>query len=127
MGGGASKIYQMGKDATNQEKELEQNSEEGEDDDGDDWEKGLLDFSSKSLVEDDLERSMSDTETMVGRRRPRGRKRSSTWSYPSRPAPQARMVKRSFMCCTGNSIAFQVAVNFKPVISDLADIGGANE
>ena len=126
MGGGASKIYQMGKDATEQEEDLEQNSEEDEDDDGDDWEQGLLDFSSKSLGGDDLERSMSDTETMVGRR-PRGRKRSSTWSYPSRPAPQARMVKRSFMCCTGNSIAFKVAVNFKPVISDLADIGGNNE
>ena len=128
MGGGASKIYQIGKDEKEEkeEEDFEQNSEEDEDDDKTIWENGLLDLGSKTLGEDELECSMSDTETMVGRR-PRGRKRSSTWSYPSRPPPRARTVKRSFMCCTGNSVAFQVAVNFKPHISDLADVGGDDD
>jgi hypothetical protein len=31
------------------------------------------------------------------------------------------------MCCTGNSIALQVAVNIKPVLSDLVDIGEDDE
>lgn len=137
MGGGASrvkdyateqapKVKQKIKDYA-MEEEADGDDDDEDDDSGDDddkiWENGLLDLSSKSFRAEDLGRSMSDTETLVGRRRPITRKRSSTWSHPQESASKMKKtVKRSFMCCTGNSIALKLSVNFQPHISDLADL-----
>jgi len=122
MGGGKSKVAAVSnKYITDYEMKDEMKDEE-ENDDQTVWEKGLLDFGSRTLSEDEFEQSMSDSETLVGRR-PRPRPRSSTWSHPI-AEETGRVVKRSFMCCTGNSVAFKVSVNFKPHISDLADLMG---
>lgn len=150
MGGGASKIaaskysaeesqdssYYVGS-LFNDEDEADEDDdnsetiwEEEEDEDEkkpDTWEDGLLDLDSKTFSAEQFEQSLSDSETLVGRRRTVSRRpRSLTWAHPPPPEP-IRTVRRSFMCCTGNYVAFQVSLNFKPHISDLADVGGDDD
>jgi len=126
MGGGAS-IIAPSKYKVDQSQDIDYEQQDEADDDDDEktiWENGLLDLGSKTLSDNEFEQSMSDSETVVGQRRiTRRRPRSSTWSHPI-PEEPPRSIRRSLMCCTGNSVAFQVAVNFKPHISDLADVGG---
>ena len=132
MGGGTSKIaaaaskYSMDQSQDPDDDEMDDEADEDDDDDDIVWENGLLDLGSQTLTEDELEQSMSDSETLVGRRRVTRRRRSQTWSHPI-PEEPPKSVRRSFICCSGNSVAFQVAVNFKPHISDLADVGGDND
>jgi len=137
MGGGASKISAAAENYMTEKCDPEMAEEAEGDDDNDDnhdedddktvWENGLLDLGSlgsKTFDCDDFEQSLSDSETMVGNQRAsRRRTRSQSWSHPIRERA-SKVVKRSFICCTGNSVALNVSVNFKPHISDLADVMG---
>jgi len=114
MGGATSKQSKLFIDKYSPTEDLEQESQANEDDDDEEeeaeaFEEGLLDFGSKSMTPQQFNDSIGTSAVL-------SRPRSSSWSYP------AKTVKRSFMCCTGNSVSLKIAVNFKPSISDLADI-----
>ena len=132
MGSGASKIASTADNYITEkcDPEMAEEAEEDDDDDDDDdddnddetvWENGLLDLGSKTFNSDDFDQSLSDSETLVGNQRvSRRRTRSQSWSHPI----AKKMVRKSFSCCSGNSVALNVSVNFKPHISDLADVMG---
>lgn len=90
-------------------------------------ENGFMSLRSATLDPDEFHYSFWDSNSLVGdkqeRLSPTERTRLRRQSWPKRSVRQTKdsrhVLKRSFMCCTGNTIALNFVI--RPSISDLVD------